>query len=106
MPSITLDSAVQTVLTTFETNPGLCGELLDALNSAYADFIRHQPGFLAAAIHVNDARTRIANYAQWARREDFLTMLRAEEMQAHTRRFADLSRNFEPVMYEVAATFD
>lgn len=92
----------QTVITTFEVTPGTCQDLLDELRDAYDEFISRQPGFLAAALHVNDAQTRIANYSQWQRREDFMAMLRTEEMRARNRRFAELCRSFEPVMYEVA----
>ncbi|ETX28442.1 antibiotic biosynthesis monooxygenase family protein [Roseivivax isoporae] len=105
MPRITHPSDVQTVLTTFETSPGTCQDLLDALQEAYDGFISRQPGFVAAGLHVNDAQTRIANYSQWRRREDFLAMLRSDEMRAHNRRFAALCRGFEPVMYDVAAVF-
>ncbi|MHA6344783.1 antibiotic biosynthesis monooxygenase family protein [Roseivivax sp. CAU 1761] len=105
MPKIAHPSDVQTVITTFEMSPGTCPELLDALKEAYADFISQQPGFIAAGLHVNDAHTRIANYSQWQSREDFLAMLRHPEMQQHNKRFSSLCRAFEPVMYEVAATF-
>ncbi|GGH36040.1 Antibiotic biosynthesis monooxygenase [Cribrihabitans marinus] len=106
MPRIAQDATVQTVITTFEMTPGTCQDLLDALRAAYAEFISKQPGFIAAGLHVNDAQTRIANYSQWERREDFLAMLRTDEMRARNRKFNDLCKSFEPVMYDVAATFD
>lgn len=105
MQNINLRSDRQTVITTFEVNPGLCQDLLELLQTVYDDFIRHRSGFIAAALHVNDAQTRIANYSQWERREDFLAMLRAPEMRARNREIAGLARSFEPVMYDVAATF-
>ena len=104
MVEITTGRAGQTVITTFECSPGTCADLLEALNSAYAEFISKQPGFLAAGLHVNDAQTRIANYSQWERREDFQAMLRSDEMRKRNREIAALSSRFEPVMYEVAAT--
>ena len=55
---------------------------------------------------MNDAQTRIANYSQWARREDFQAMLRTEEMRARNRKIGALCRSFEPVMYDVAAVFN
>jgi quinol monooxygenase YgiN len=106
MPSIARDATHQTVITTFEVSPGTCHDLLDLLRDAYADYIRLQPGFIGAALHVNDAQTRIANYSQWQHREDFLAMLRSTEMRAWTRAFAALCKSFEPVMYEVSATFE
>ncbi len=106
MPTITHPSSAQTVITTFETSPGTCQDLLEALEEAYDDFISKQPGFVGAGLHVNDAQTRIANYSQWARREDFQAMLRSDEMRERNRRIHELCRSFEPVMYEVMASFD
>jgi len=105
MPVIVKSDEIQTVITTFEMTPGTCEDLLDLLNSAYEEFISKQPGFIAAGLHVNDARTRIANYSQWNRREDFLAMLRTSEMRERNRKIHDLCKNFEPVMYDVAAVF-
>jgi quinol monooxygenase YgiN len=106
MPTIAKSTDIQTVITTFEMTPGTCQDLLDALNDAYSKFISKQPGFIAAGLHVNDAQTRIANYSQWQRREDFQAMLRTPEMRERNRKISELCKSFEPVMYEVAATFD
>lgn len=105
MPSISRDHPLQTVITTFETTPGTCHDLLDLLRAAYADFISRQPGFIGAALHVNDAQTRIANYSQWRQREDFLAMLRSDEMRRRNREIGTHCKSFEPVMYDVAETF-
>lgn len=106
MPKISSDNSFQTVITTFEMTPGTCQDLLDELTEAYEQFIRHQKGFLGAGLHVNDAQTRIANYSQWEDRKDFLAMLRSEEMRRRNRIIHELCRSFEPVMYDVARTFD
>jgi len=103
MPHIHSDFSGQTVITTFEMTPGTAQDLMDELRAAYAAFIRHQPGFIGAGLHMNDAQTRIANYSQWRNREDFLAMLRTPEMRERNRRFATLCSRFEPVMYEVMA---
>lgn len=105
MPTIAKNAEIQTVITTFEMTPGTCQDLLEALTDAYADFISKQPGFIAAGLHVNDAQTRIANYSQWARREDFQAMLRTPEMRRRNREISQLCKSFEPVMYDVAETF-
>lgn len=106
MPKISKNSSSQTVITTFEMTPGTCQDLLEALTDAYEHFISKQPGFIAAGLHVNDAQTRIANYSQWERREDFLAMLRTPEMRERNRRVNELCKSFEPVMYDVAETFE
>ena len=105
MLTISKNADVQTVITTFETSPGTCQDLLDALTDAYAAFISRQPGFVAAGLHVNDAQTRIANYSQWQRREDFQAMLRSDEMRRRNREINEMCRSFEPVMYDVAGEF-
>ncbi|MDJ0824829.1 MAG: antibiotic biosynthesis monooxygenase family protein [Rhodobacter sp.] len=105
MPTIAPGRDLQTVITTFEVNPGTCQDLLDELRDAYDRFISTQPGFIAAGLHVNDAQTRIANYSQWQRREDFLAMLRTDEMRARNRKISALCKSFEPVMYDVVAGF-
>jgi heme-degrading monooxygenase HmoA len=103
MPHITQDASLQTVITTFETSPGNCDDLIDELGAAYAEFISKQPGFISAALHVNDAQTRVANYSQWQSRDDFKNMLKSDEMRRRNRRINALCRSFEPVMYEVLA---
>lgn len=106
MPKISTVNDCQTVITTFEMTPGTCQDLMDALTDAYEKFISKQPGFIAAGLHVNDAQTRIANYSQWQRREDFQAMLRTDEMRQRNRIIAGLCTRFEPVMYEVGAVFN
>lgn len=98
---IAANFAGQTVITTFETTPGQCADLMEALQAAYAEVIRHQPGFIAASLHMNDAQTRIANYSQWQQREDFMAMLRTPEMRTRNRQFSAMCARFEPVMYDV-----
>ena len=105
MLTVAKSTDTQTVVTTFEVHPGTCQDLLDGLTDAYDQFISHQPGFIAAGLHVNDAQTRIANYSQWNRREDFQAMLRSPEMRERNRVFGTLCKSFEPVMYDVAAVF-
>lgn len=105
MPTIARDATHQTVITTFEVMPGTCHDLVDLLRAAYDEFISRQPGFLGAALHVNDAQTRVANYSQWRDREDFLAMLRSMEMRRRNREISALCKSFEPVMYDVADVF-
>jgi heme-degrading monooxygenase HmoA len=96
----------QTVLTTFEVTPGTCHDLLDELQAAYDEFISQQDGFIAVALHVNDAHTRVASYSQWRKREDFQAVLRSHEMRNRHRRIHELCRSFEPVMYDLIHIVD
>jgi quinol monooxygenase YgiN len=105
MPVIKRGQPCQTVLTTFETTPGSAHDLMEALQSAYAEVISKQPGFISAALHINDAQTRIANYSQWQKREDFQAMLRTEEMRKRNREINGMCKSFEPVMYDVEGVY-
>ena len=101
MPEIREDSSLQTIITTYEVSPVECQDLLDHLTWLIKEVFNSQPGFISASLHVNDARTRVANYSQWETREAFQNMLKRESIQPHIRRTADLCRNFEPVLFEV-----
>jgi len=102
MLTISNNADIQTVITTFEVTPGTCDDLFDELSAACREVISKRPGYIASALHINDARTRIANYSQWQSREDFQAMLRSPEMRERNRRIHDLCKSFAPVMYEVA----
>lgn len=104
MLTISKDSDVQTVVTTFEVTPGTCQDLLDELKVACDTFVSKQPGFVGAAMHVNDAQTRIANYVQWKTRDDFQAMLRSDKMREFHHKFNVLCKTFEPVMYDVVVS--
>ncbi len=105
MLTIATKTDAQTVITTFEVNPGTCQDLIEALTEAYEICISKQPGFIGAVLHVNDAQTRIANYSQWQQREDFMAMLRTPEMRDRNRAIGLLCKSFEPVMYDVVSDF-
>lgn len=105
MTEIATDFTGQTVITTFEMSPATAHDLIEALQAAYDQFIRHQPGFLGAGLHMNDAMTRVCNYSKWQRREDYQAMLRTPEMRDRNRVIASYCRGFEPVMYEVVGVY-
>ncbi len=105
MPQIHKAFQGQTVITTFETSPATAFDLIEALEAAYAEVISTQPGFISAALHINDARTRVCSYSQWQRREDYQAMLRTPVMRDRNRHINTLCKGFEPVMYEVSADY-
>jgi len=105
MLTISDTANIQTVITTFEVTPATCEDLFEELSAACREVISKQPGYIASALHINDARTRIANYSQWQKREDFQAMLRRPEMQERNRRIQELCKHFAPVMYDVSACF-
>ncbi|TWI36722.1 antibiotic biosynthesis monooxygenase family protein [Paracoccus sulfuroxidans] len=105
MTSIDSGFSGQTVICTFDVTPGTAHDVLDALTDAYQQVIRRRDGFISAAIHLNDAQTRIATYSQWRERGDYQAMLRSPEMRDRNRAIHAMCRSFEPVMYEVAGVY-
>jgi quinol monooxygenase YgiN len=101
MTTISSRRKLQTVLSTFEVNPVHCQDLIDHITDLYTGVLKNQPGFISASLHVNDARTRVANYTQWESREAFQDMLRREDIRPQIKKTAALADKFEPVMYDV-----
>ncbi|MFV2035696.1 MAG: antibiotic biosynthesis monooxygenase [Halocynthiibacter sp.] len=97
---------LQTVLSTFEVNPVHCQDLVDHITELYTGVLKDQPGFISSSVHVNDARTRVANYTQWESRGAFQDMLRREDIRPQIKRTAELAEKFEPVMYDVVFVSD
>jgi hypothetical protein len=52
-------------------------------------------------IHRSLDGTRVANYAQWASREDFERMMTSPEAQAQIKRFAAVAKSVSPAVYQV-----
>lgn len=94
---------MQTVITTFETTPGACEDLLAAVQDAYRKTFRRSPGFQSAKIHVNDAQTRVAIRSAWDDRDAFKALLRSDAFRAHTKAIAPFHQGFAPVLYDVVA---
>lgn len=105
MPDIRPDFDGQTVICTFEVNPGSAHDVLDLLTDAWDNVIRKQAGFISGAIHLNDAQTRIATYSQWRDRKDYQAMLRSDEMRRRNREIQGMCKSFEPVLYELQSVF-
>jgi heme-degrading monooxygenase HmoA len=106
MPVIKKDADLQTVITTYEVTPGTCADLCEEIRVACNEFISKQEGFIGAALHVNDAQTRIASYTQWRTRDEFMRVLRSDQMRVYHRKFNTLAKNFEPVLYDVVMVSD
>ncbi len=90
-----------TLINTFTVAPSRADELLELLQTATIDRMRHLPGFISANLHVSLDRGSVANYAQWRSREDFEAMQHDAEAQIHMREAASIAESFEPVLYDL-----
>ncbi len=80
-------------------------EIVAALRAITEQFMRHQPGFRQAVIHVSLNRKHVANYAEWASAEAFGQVMQSGEARAH---IAEIDRLFphEANIYQVVSTYN
>lgn len=96
------DQQVITLINVFTVDPDRQQELVDVLDHATEDVIRHQSGFVSANIHASLDGTRVVNYAQWRSAEDLQAMQADPDAAGHMTAAADLA-SFEPHLYTVRA---
>jgi heme-degrading monooxygenase HmoA len=98
--TIAVGAPVITLINVLEVPPGRQSELVEILEKATAEVMRHLPGFISANIHCSLDGTRVANYAQWRSMEDFERMLANPQAQAHIREATAIAKAV-PVLYRV-----
>jgi hypothetical protein len=78
-------------------------ELVAALDKATSEIFVHQPGFISGSIHASLDRTRVVNYAQWARVEDFDALQHVPEVQEHLAQIMSIAASSDPRLLTVRA---
>ncbi len=99
---IRADTDVLTLINVFTVEPERQRELVELLDQATEQVMRHRPGFISANIHASLDGTRVANYAQWRSRDDFSAMLADPVAQEHMQQAGSLG-SAEPQLYTVSA---
>jgi quinol monooxygenase YgiN len=90
-----------TFINTFTVEPDHAERLLQTLRDATEEIFRHQPGFISANLHISHDLRRVVNYAQWRSKEDYVSMSKQPEVQAHRKQAAALATSFDPVDYDL-----
>jgi heme-degrading monooxygenase HmoA len=101
MATIVAGRAVLTLINVFTVSREDQQQLVDVLIEATEQTMRDLPGFVSASIHKSYDGTRVVNYAQWRRREDFEAMQKNPKAMPHMAAAAKLAK-FEPILCEVA----
>lgn len=104
MTTISTDKSLVTLINVFTVSPENQQRLVDLLIEATQITMRNQPGYISANIHKSLDGTRVTNYAQWRRREDFEAINSNPEVTIHMRAALQLATSFEPHLYEVSFT--
>src|SRR5215470_9510829 len=101
MPTIATDQDVITLVNVVSVSPERQQQLTDLLVEATRTAMHQLPGYVSANIHRSLDGTRVVNYAQWRRVEDFEAMLRDSAAQEHMQSASRLAISVEPHLYEV-----
>lgn len=101
--TIDAESAVMTLINVYEVAPERQTELAQLLADATEKVMRNLPGFVSVSVHCSFDGTHMANYAQWASKEDFDRMLKNPEAQAQMKQFATVAKSVSPVLYKVSS---
>ena len=76
-------------------------ELVDALDRSITEVYSRQPGFISASVHASKDRTRVLNYVQWERVQDFDSAGQEPEVQKHVAQIIALAETADPRLYDV-----
>ena len=104
MAQIASGNEVVTLINVFTVSPGEQAKLVALLVEATLKTMRHIAGFVSASIHQSADGTRVANYAQWRRTEDFEAMLRDPRATEHMKPIREIATN-DAHLYTVVESF-
>lgn len=100
--AISTDQQVTTLVNVFTVSPDDQQTLVDLLDEATEQTMRHRSGFVSANIHASLDGTKVVNYAQWASAEDFQAMLDDPQAQVHMASASALA-TAQPGLYTVVS---
>ena len=100
MTTISKDNKVVTLINVFTVEPENQQRLADMLGEATEKTMKNLSGFVSATLHKSVDGVRVANYAQWRRREDFAAMPKNPEATAHMKPIMEIAK-FDAHLYEV-----
>ncbi len=105
MPEIRSDSDCVTQITIAEAEEGKQAELLELMIER-ARFMARQPGFISISLHRSLDGKRIANYVQWASRDQLVAAHHTPEFRDKWPAVGQLSEEIGLSLYEVAHVED
>ena len=100
MATIARGRGIVTLINVFTVERDKQQKLVDVLIDATEHTMKSLPGFISASIHKSFDRTKVVNYAQWQRREDFDAMTRSPDARPHIQAAAALAQ-FDPILCDV-----
>jgi len=101
---IDAEQDIATLINVFAVSPERQRQLVEILEEATEQVMRHLPGFRSANIHASRDGTKVVTYAQWASAEDFHAMLKDPAAGEHMSPAGELAASIDPNLYRVAST--
>ena len=101
MTPITQQPHALILINTFTVQPEKQQALINLLNRATTEVMKHLPGFMSAYIHRSLDGTKVANYAKWRSLEDFQAMFNDPQAQEHMQEALKICDSFEPLLYSL-----
>jgi|SRR3954462_935622 len=100
---IRADAGQITLINVFTCAEERQDELVAALDKATTELFVHQPGFISGNIQASLDRTRVVNYAQWERIEDFDATGQVPEIRQHMEQIMAIAASADPRLFRVRA---
>src|SRR5258705_9359165 len=104
MTTIEPKNKMVTLINTFTVQPENQDALIANLNKATEEVMSGLPGFISANIHKGLEPNKVANYAQWQSKEQYMAVLANPVAVAHMQEAAALVEKFEAILYEVVSS--
>jgi antibiotic biosynthesis monooxygenase (ABM) superfamily enzyme len=104
MATIATDLDLITLMNVFTVEPERQAALVELLADASITVMNRFPGYVSANIHRSLDGTKVVNYAQWRRVEEYEAMLADPVAQQHISEAAAAAVTFEPHLYRVEFT--
>ena len=101
MTTISTEQDVVTLVNVFTVRPEDQQRLVDVLAEAAAT-MKTIHGYVSSNLHKSLDGTKVVNYVQWERVEDFEAMLGNPAARPHMDEAAGIAEGYEPDLYEVA----
>lgn len=97
---MTHDDATVVLINVFDVAPENQQRLIDLLDKAWIEVMRHVPGAVSAKAHAALDGARVTNYAVWRSEADFRAMLLREDTREHMDAIGEIARS-NPGLYRV-----
>ncbi len=89
--TISKEDNIATVVNVFSVQPQNQQKFIEIQKAFAGEIAQKQAGFISANLHKSFDKTRVANYAQWRRKEDVEAMLKVPDAKDYFDQMSEVS---------------